>query len=373
MRDVAGAGVDHYYLHEELYSVAGMAASNGMLEEAVVYETYGQAAVYEWPSGDVDRDGTVENDDKTAVQGSEGNYEPLHDVNLDGSVTSADTSVVDGQLTDVAVLRTYSSLGNPYLFTGRTTDTLCATSGLVSEDGSFRRIQDNRNRMYDPHHGRWFQRDPLGVRPDAPRGTIEVLKQLADGPNLYNYVMSCPTQFSDAEGTRTWLPENWYIGLRCVAYCGCRGIAASAQSATTAGYNAANELIKRNDSAHRAIRHCVASGLLATKVGCSCAQCLGDKAEDFQDENGQAKRNSDRARFNNRQGRICAGCVQNGDRNPTSGTLCFSEGGNTVCIPKPVFPTASLTQIIKCCTDKLKNGELDSGSGPSPPDTPTPD
>jgi hypothetical protein len=20
--------------------------------------------------------------------------------------------------------------------------------------------------MYDPHHGRWFQRDPLGVRPD---------------------------------------------------------------------------------------------------------------------------------------------------------------------------------------------------------------
>jgi hypothetical protein len=36
--------VDHYYLLEELYSVAGLAASNGMLEEAVVYDTYGQAA-----------------------------------------------------------------------------------------------------------------------------------------------------------------------------------------------------------------------------------------------------------------------------------------------------------------------------------------
>ncbi len=24
--------------------------------------------------------------------------------------------------------------------------------------------------MYDPHHGRWFQRDPLGVRPEEPPG-----------------------------------------------------------------------------------------------------------------------------------------------------------------------------------------------------------
>ena len=35
MRDVAGGGKDHYYLLEELYSVAGMAESNGMLKEAV--------------------------------------------------------------------------------------------------------------------------------------------------------------------------------------------------------------------------------------------------------------------------------------------------------------------------------------------------
>ena len=36
MRNVAGRGKDHYYLLEELYSVAGMAASNRMLAKAVV-------------------------------------------------------------------------------------------------------------------------------------------------------------------------------------------------------------------------------------------------------------------------------------------------------------------------------------------------
>ncbi|MHC4444561.1 MAG: hypothetical protein ACYTA5_18340 [Planctomycetota bacterium] len=25
------------------------------------------------------------------------------------------------------------------------------------------------NAMYDPKHGRWLQRDPLGVRPDVPK------------------------------------------------------------------------------------------------------------------------------------------------------------------------------------------------------------
>jgi len=44
MRSVAGGVKDHYYLLEELYSVAGLAASNGMLEEAVVYDTYGEAS-----------------------------------------------------------------------------------------------------------------------------------------------------------------------------------------------------------------------------------------------------------------------------------------------------------------------------------------
>ncbi len=54
--------------------------------------------------------------------------------------------------------------------------------------------------MYDPHHGRWFQRDPLGVRPDAPQGTIEVRRQYTDGAGLYEYVRSRPQIVGDPSG-----------------------------------------------------------------------------------------------------------------------------------------------------------------------------
>ena len=37
MRDHTASDEDHYYLLEELYTVAGLAAANGMLEEAYVY------------------------------------------------------------------------------------------------------------------------------------------------------------------------------------------------------------------------------------------------------------------------------------------------------------------------------------------------
>ncbi len=196
MRDVAGGGVDHYYLLEELYSVAGMAASNGRLKEAVVYDTYGEARIYQWKAGDVDRNGTVTTgtgSDETAVQAHLGQAEPLYDLDLDGgNVDNDDVAIVTGQANETAQLATYSSFGNPYLFTGRPSDT------LLVEEGRFRRIQDNRNRMYDPHHGRWFQRDPLGY---------------VDGSNLYEYAQSLPIDLVDPDGTSIYLdPRPMFPG-----------------------------------------------------------------------------------------------------------------------------------------------------------------
>ena len=49
---VDAGSVDHYYLLEELYRVAGRAASNGTLEEAVVSDTYGEAKIHQWPAAD---------------------------------------------------------------------------------------------------------------------------------------------------------------------------------------------------------------------------------------------------------------------------------------------------------------------------------
>ena len=44
------------------FSLEWPAGSNGVLAEAYVYDTYGQAVIYAWPVGDVNRDGLVEAD-----------------------------------------------------------------------------------------------------------------------------------------------------------------------------------------------------------------------------------------------------------------------------------------------------------------------
>jgi len=97
-------------------------------------------------------------------------------------------------------------LDNPFLFTGRLTDTIndAAVTYADADTTGFRRLQDNRNRTYDPKHGRWLQRDPLGVRPNPPKGTIIPIKQYTDGMNGYEYVGSIPTRKRDPLGLAEW-------------------------------------------------------------------------------------------------------------------------------------------------------------------------
>lgn len=217
MVDYAG-GVqeDHYYLLQELYTVAGLVGCGGKLEEAYVYDTYGQATIYNWLRGDFDRDADVDTADEDTLlavaqqeQSAQYTAYPYLDLNVDGRVTD---DPLTGDLVEIETLwtappvMTSSPLSNPFLFTGRTTDTWHATNlfaeapgacGGDSEcteaiegvhyDSQFRRMQDNRNRSYDPKHGRWLQRDPAGY---------------VDGANLYQYVRSKPTGLTDALGLR---------------------------------------------------------------------------------------------------------------------------------------------------------------------------
>jgi len=215
MRDV-DYGQDHYYLLKDLYTVTGLAGSNGELEEAYVYDTYGDATIYAWPLGDLDKDGDIDYDhdetylsNNTSGSGNPTN-KPFLDLDRDGDADGTDLATLQyyrqqGPSTPVAY--TYSPLDNPFLFTGRLTDTLNEEDEeLTDEDETgFRRIQDNRNRTYDPKHGRWLQRDPLGVRPDAPKGTILVQKQYTDGMDLYEYVRSRSTSAVDFEGLNCYL------------------------------------------------------------------------------------------------------------------------------------------------------------------------
>ncbi len=188
MRDHEGDGQDYYYLLQELYSVSGLATSNGLRAEHAVYDAYGQATLYAWPSADVNGDGEVNILDQVLVRDADPDS-PLYDVNLDGGVDVLDLVVVRNQLNTSAVATTTSNVDNPYYFTGRLTDTLHASDLLVANDPHFRRLQDNRNRTYDPKHGRWLQRDPL---------------QYMDAHNLYLYCLNNPGLLVDPEG-KLWL------------------------------------------------------------------------------------------------------------------------------------------------------------------------
>ena len=202
MRDHEGDGQDYYYLLQELYSVSGLATSNGLRAEHAVYDAYGQATLYAWPSADVNGDGTVNIFDQVAVRDALNTISPLRDVNLDGAVNIFDLVTVRGQLDTSAVATTTSNVGNPYYFTGRLTDTLHASDLLTANDPHFRRLQDNRNRTYDPKHGRWLQRDQLGISPSSPFPgmPIDPTNQYADGVLLYAYVASDPITRQDPYG-----------------------------------------------------------------------------------------------------------------------------------------------------------------------------
>jgi len=179
-------GQDHYYLLKELYTVAGLVSRNGAAEEYYVYDTYGDATLYEWPIGDVNRDGTVNNVDWTFVSNAASDTgKPYFDIDLDGDIDSADATETTNHNGETAIEVTYSSVDNPYFFTGRITDTLHADDLLVSEDANFKRLQDNRRRIYDPKHGRWLQRDPA---------------KYVDGMNLYEYVQGRPVSLTDPSG-----------------------------------------------------------------------------------------------------------------------------------------------------------------------------
>ncbi len=128
----AGSEEAYYYHQNSLYSVAAMTDATGTVAERYAYSAYGQ---------------------------------PVY---LD-----ANANLLDPQA---------STVGNPYLFTGRRLD---------DETG----LYYYRARMYDSELGRFVSRDPIGY--------------WAGDVNLYRYVGNSPLVFFDPTG----LQGRWRIGI----------------------------------------------------------------------------------------------------------------------------------------------------------------
>ncbi|WP_146663832.1 RHS repeat-associated core domain-containing protein [Anaerohalosphaera lusitana] len=147
---------DLYYAHDHLYSTAALIDTAGNVVERYEYNAYGKATVY--------------NADYTQSW-----QKPQKE--------------------------------NPYLYTGRRLDIL---------DGGSLKLQYSRHRYYDPQTGRFLQKDPLGIVPDANKNSpLAATRQYSDGMNLYNYTSASPITSTDPDGLiRKFICcKQWQIGV----------------------------------------------------------------------------------------------------------------------------------------------------------------
>jgi RHS repeat-associated protein len=156
-----------------------------------LHDAYGLPLMRSIHVADVDYSGTVNATDAAAVQSnygqSAGTVGPIYDIDENGSINAIDSGLVSSSYGSAIGTARVSSVGNPYLFTGRRMHFFeTEFTGLGPEPNT--PIQYNRARHYDPEHGRWVQRDPVGYD--------------GGGMSLYEYVLSNPTTLADPRGEK---------------------------------------------------------------------------------------------------------------------------------------------------------------------------
>jgi RHS repeat-associated protein len=210
-------------------------------------------------------------------------------------------------------------------------------------------------RFYDPNLQRWLNRDPigeLGFGGPANAGSRGITDEL----NLYWFARNNSPNKFDAFGLEDQTIQN--AGARC-----CGGSPANARSAVNQGMAAADAAYPtndQNDHRHEAMRHCVASAMLAISEGskgCFVAACIGSSREALQTFFAyQPGRSGRRGINNNFLGRQCAGCEgSDASRNPKE----FRVRGGWIVPGRPL--ATSLEDAIKCCRNAIDNGKADTG------------
>ncbi len=180
-RDTTGDGtLDErlYYLQNWRSDVVALITDTGDQREQVRYEPYGTP--FGLPAGDIDSDGDF---DATDYAGITGAYDVRKDVNMDGSITFADTTAaynINGLHTMGRGVASSDAVTNRKGYAGY--EHLAELAGAK---------WDVRNRILISELGTWNRRDPLGY---------------VDGMNLYAYVMLMPIVVTDEMGETLAVP-----------------------------------------------------------------------------------------------------------------------------------------------------------------------
>lgn len=165
-----------YYLQNYHADSIALIESSGLSIEGVRYRPYGNP--FGLPAGDTDSNGNCTSIDVSQISSWIGAsyYSVLGDVNLDGVLDSADSSLVSSapRANVIAGLGVLSPIAKSFIGTAGSEQEIDV--GLVL----------NRNRVRSVEYGRWLSRD-----------RVEYL----DGSNLYQAVASNPASFRDPTGT----------------------------------------------------------------------------------------------------------------------------------------------------------------------------
>jgi hypothetical protein len=108
---------------KDLYSVDALINNRGHEVERVTYDAYGMPLMKSIHVADVDYSGTVNATDTAAVVAnyglSVGTVGPIYDIDGNGSINAIDSGLVSSSYGSAIGTARVSSVGNPYLFTGR--------------------------------------------------------------------------------------------------------------------------------------------------------------------------------------------------------------------------------------------------------------
>jgi len=154
--------------------VSALLTSAGVMVEWGKFTAYGLPIGL--PAGDIDSDFITDTGDVDAIKTWVAAYDVRADLDLDGDIDATDGTLAEGyegwQLGWNEL--SHSSVANRIGYAGYHKD--------VNLD-----ISHVRNRVLEPHLGRWTRRDPLGY---------------VDGMGLYEYVASRPLMLRDSRGMR---------------------------------------------------------------------------------------------------------------------------------------------------------------------------